>query len=518
MKCCSSNAPVTTDRCTACRTAAFQVSVPLAGRIAFSNTTFVCPASSNFKDEYGGRYGDRNGTADGAFPVVTAYCAPQGTTTQVLCSALQFQCAPCADGSYSFAHGVSDGAPGRAVTDVCLPCPTGGQCVGGNVVALPGYWGAVVTASDESLHAPVTAVANGSSVTSAAVGLPAVTAAVVSFMLCPAGYCCDSSEPSASSGACTSIQACRVGRTGSLCGDCAPGFVSAVGSSQCVPARQCDSDIAVTWPVIVLAITALAAVQLALVSAVWRPAASPQEYPSGKLKLAVYFAQVSRVETLTTHARMHAHVAMRLVSQNHLQRRVFCILYSHAVLLLSVLLSFISCSPCGARGNQMTGFVVIAVGNPSRAEETLVALLRMQLPSSDSTATGFCVMRTLDAVSKVGLEAAFQLSVGVAMVVVVCATTLVQRLGVVKALATTWSSCRLSRSSTASRRDHEMLSLNSGDRPRLHEPLLTAPVAVDVDEAAGGASPVRQSRTIDADSETRGRSVLGVVHVVMLIR
>ena len=108
---------------------------------------------------------------------------------------------------------------------------------------------------------------------------------------------------------------------------------------------------------------------------------------------------------------------------------------------------------------QMTGFVVVNTGSGSRAEDVLLSLLRMQLPSSTSRSTGFCVahrhapvvmvalgmvhspicllatavvswlpvssfilprtcVHSLDAMSKVQLEALLQLAVGVTMVVV----------------------------------------------------------------------------------------------------
>ena len=248
------------------------MAIPLAGNVTFADSLLACPTSSNFKDEYGGRYGVRNATsAAGPFPVVSAYCAPDGSSTQILCSALQFQCSPCVDGTYSLANGTASGTPGDVSPNVCLPCPVGGSCQNGGVVSLPGYWGAVVTsgASSSSSSSPPT----------------------ISFRLCPSGYCCDSDADSPAS-ACVSIDSCRAGRTGTLCGDCVSGFVESLGSTQCVPVTQCDNDMAVAWPVIVVAVGVLAWVQLTIVSAVWRPAA-PGDYPSGKFKLAVYFAQVS---------------------------------------------------------------------------------------------------------------------------------------------------------------------------------------------------------------------------------
>ena len=60
---------------------------------------------------------------------------------------------------------------------------------------------------------------------------------------------------------------------------------------------------------------------------------------------------------------------------------------------------------------QMSGFAAIAVDPPSWAEEALLALLRMQLPSSSNPGSGFCVLSHLNASSTVALEVAFQLTV-----------------------------------------------------------------------------------------------------------
>jgi hypothetical protein len=69
------------------------------------------------------------------------------------------------------------------------------------------------------------------------------------------------------------------------------------------------------------------------------------------------------------------------------------------------------------RGSQMTSFVTLGPLDTSQFADALLAVLRLQLPSSKST-PGFCVTHTLTATSKVALEVALQLSVGVGMVVV----------------------------------------------------------------------------------------------------
>jgi hypothetical protein len=70
-----------------------------------------------------------------------------------------------------------------------------------------------------------------------------------------------------------------------------------------------------------------------------------------------------------------------------------------------------------AWGSQMTSFVTLGPLDTSQFADALLAVLRLQLPSSKST-PGLCITHTLTATSKVALEVALQLSVGVGMVVV----------------------------------------------------------------------------------------------------
>jgi hypothetical protein len=53
----------------------------------------------------------------------------------------------------------------------------------------------------------------------------------------------------------------------------------------------CGRDKALAWPAIVAWVVVSAVLQLTLVSGVWLP---PTGGPSGRLKLAIYFAQVGR--------------------------------------------------------------------------------------------------------------------------------------------------------------------------------------------------------------------------------
>ncbi len=114
--------------------------------------------------------------------------------------------------------------------------------------------------------------------------------------LCPGGYCCDGTPV----WPCTSVSSCGGHRVGRLCGDCAPGYVEAVGSAACAPVHTCDRDQGVVWPVIVLALLASAVLQLTFVSGVWAPAPG---FPTGKMKLILYFFQVGGVEVFVPWPR-----------------------------------------------------------------------------------------------------------------------------------------------------------------------------------------------------------------------
>ena len=84
--------------------------------------------------------------------------------------------------------------------------------------------------------------------------------------------------------------ACAGHRSGLLCSDCAaPGYVEALGSTECAPIASCATDKAKVWPLIVLALLGSATVQLVFVSGVWAAGSKP---PSANMKLALYFFQV----------------------------------------------------------------------------------------------------------------------------------------------------------------------------------------------------------------------------------
>lgn len=299
-------------------TNATQVVAPLAGNVTFAaQVRLLCSTGASFVDSFKGLYG-----IDGAYLVESAYCV--GHPNNILMSTLSFECEACGAGRYSVVGGASNGEPGQATAVVpCLPCPVGGLCPSGSsVLAAPGHWGAV-----------------------------SIMDATVQFMVCPTGYCCDGSPSSP----CLHVSSCGGGREGAACSECssASGFVEALGTSRCQSTSRCRTDQAMVWSLVVVVVAVAAVLQLTVVSAVW---VTPKSLPSGEMKLAIYFAQ-------------------------------------------------------------MSSYVGIEEVRSSGTEDVLLSLLRMQAPSHSST--GFCILRGLTATSKVALDVGLQLGVGVAMLALV---------------------------------------------------------------------------------------------------
>lgn len=184
------------------------------------------------------------------------------------------------------------------------------------------------------------------------------------MVLCPKGYCCDGPA-----WPCDSLGSCAGYRAGPLCGDCLPGYVTALGSTQCRAVDQCSTDTGVVWPLVVGGVLAAALLQLTLVSGVWLVGNGT---PTSKFKVAIYFAQMS---------------------------------------------SLVGTGP----------------GHTSPAADVLLSLLRTQAPAHVHS-QGFCAFRSLTPTSKVGLEVALQVSVGLAMVLVWALARVVQCLGRLPAL------------------------------------------------------------------------------------
>ena len=183
----------------------------------------------------------------------------------VLVGSLDFSCNPCPVGTYSVLSGSSNGSVGAANNSACLTCPSGAQCTSaGTVQATQDHWGA----SD--------------------------AAGVATFVLCPPGYCNSAVDISAQSPSVQSPQAvvqnaCAGHRMGRLCSECGPGFVDALGCTDCRAVTHCAQDKAEVWPLIVIALLGSAVIQLVFVSGVW---AKTKKSPSATVKLAVFFFQV----------------------------------------------------------------------------------------------------------------------------------------------------------------------------------------------------------------------------------
>lgn len=101
----------------------------------------------------------------------------------------------------------------------CFNCPLGSRfnCSGGDVGAAPGFWAQEPNEPNET--------------------------ATLTFVKCPAHFCCDDAL------GCAAVDQCSHNRTSVLCGACAPGFTHAIGHhGECVELSVCSaSRIAIGW-------------------------------------------------------------------------------------------------------------------------------------------------------------------------------------------------------------------------------------------------------------------------------
>ena len=149
-------------------------SVPLQ----FWNFTFICPNSSNPVELVNNSY---------------------------------LACVYCSKGEYNLQNGYykSYGHSQLKVYDVaCLPCPLGGVC-DKTITSKANFWGFV----NEDKQ-------------------------IVSFIPCPAQYCCNGQE-----NPCVGLDTCAPNRTGNICGQCQSDHYIDLFSPQCIPANHClDED------------------------------------------------------------------------------------------------------------------------------------------------------------------------------------------------------------------------------------------------------------------------------------
>ena len=293
---------------------------------------------------------------------------------------------------YSVQAGSSDGRPGNGgVSPInCFPCPFGGSCDDGRIVAVDGFWGG---------------------------GYPKIV-----FTVCPNGYCCSSTTDDGDvSWPCSAVNSCGNYRTGMLCGDCMNGTVESIGSALCVPLANCDSDLALFWPLLVLGLFLSAVLQLVFVSDVWTVNVGGS---TGCRRLTRSQSVLSRENSDPSESEGGASIPTRR--------------------LPSAALSLVSPQDRGVGGGgggkgnnplrprgkmklaiyyfQLTQFVQFGVtrSQTSAMEQLAAAFLRQQLPSRSplESAYSFCAFRSLTALSKVEFEATLPVLVGAAMLTV----------------------------------------------------------------------------------------------------
>ena len=130
---------------------------------------------------------------------------PKRMVTYTTYTMLLLNCETCPAGGYTLSHGeaniLSMDNNASLFNPSCLKCPLGGICEG-TIRAVDNFWGFSAGAS---------------------------AGEDVSFVSCPAAYCCFSRKTP-----CTSFNTCERGRSGTLCGACAPGFKQSFVTSGCI--------------------------------------------------------------------------------------------------------------------------------------------------------------------------------------------------------------------------------------------------------------------------------------------
>jgi hypothetical protein len=126
-------------------------------------------------------------------------------------SGLSSSCTSCLANTYSFQNSASAGNRSS-----CLRCPFGAYCNGTWVVALPGFWGWMVSPSSANVLSQ-------------------------KFVLLPDGYGCGGSEQ------CLTYDQCISSRSGVLCGACSEGFTRSLLSKSCVLTSSCSAHATAAW-------------------------------------------------------------------------------------------------------------------------------------------------------------------------------------------------------------------------------------------------------------------------------
>ena len=122
---------------------------------------------------------------------------------------------PYTFGSGTYFHGESNNGDehkdAEKVEEACRPCPFGGDCSTGKIIARPNYWGYMDSKG------------------------------LMKFQNCPQGYCCNNINVK-----CVTHNTCALHRQGRLCGQCMRGYSESLMSRTCIPNEKCkDSWL---WP------------------------------------------------------------------------------------------------------------------------------------------------------------------------------------------------------------------------------------------------------------------------------
>ena len=156
-------------------------------------STFRCPSGKRIKLDKVTK------TEDFQFTKGSDTCLMKVTYVKLFCE-------ECRDEFYSLQRGLTTGLDINKRT-MCLKCPYGASCVGGNIKAEENFWGLNISTNPPSLQ----------------------------FFPCPLEYC---SSPEHSTN--YTYNACFGKRSGVLCGKCSDGYSEALYSTSCRKKEKCN--------------------------------------------------------------------------------------------------------------------------------------------------------------------------------------------------------------------------------------------------------------------------------------
>ena len=162
---------------------------------ADATSTFRCPSGNRIQVD------KIKKTEDFQFTKGNDTCLMKVTYVKLFCE-------ECRDGFYSLQRGLTTGLDINKKT-MCLKCPYGASCVGGNIKAKVDFWGLNMSTNPPSLQ----------------------------FFPCPLEYC---SSPEYSNY--YTYNACFGNRSGVLCGKCSDGYSEALYSTSCRKKDKCNAQ------------------------------------------------------------------------------------------------------------------------------------------------------------------------------------------------------------------------------------------------------------------------------------